>query len=92
MMKEVLAKLAPGGRMVYATCSLEPEENEQIVREAMLRTTSIRTVSGLNALQARLRADAPGAELFDAEGFFRTFPAETGTDGFFAAVLERSAW
>jgi 16S rRNA (cytosine967-C5)-methyltransferase len=91
MLKEALAKLASGGRMVYATCSLEPDENEQTVREAILQTAGVRVAAGRGVLQPWLRAGASAAELFDAETFFRTFPPESGTDGFFAAVLERSA-
>jgi 16S rRNA C967 or C1407 C5-methylase (RsmB/RsmF family) len=37
-----------------------------------------------------LRPGVPATSLFDRDGFFRTFPPESGTDGFFAAALERS--
>ena len=37
-----------------------------------------------------IRSDTDAASLFDAEGFFRTFPPESGTDGFFAAVVEQT--
>jgi 16S rRNA (cytosine967-C5)-methyltransferase len=102
MLGHALQMLAPGGRLVYATCSLEPEENEQVVQEALatqpnigpnIRTNirpGIRVVSGLAALEPHLRAGAAGAPLFDAQGFFRSFPPDTQTDGFFAAVLERA--
>ena len=91
MLSQALAKLAPGGRLVYATCSLEPEENEQTVGEAISQDAGVRIVSGLAALDPWLRAGAAAAPLFDSDWFFRTFPPESGTDGFFAAVLERSA-
>jgi 16S rRNA (cytosine967-C5)-methyltransferase len=90
MLIQALAKLGRGGRLVYATCSLEPEENEQTIREAISQEAGVRVVPGRTALQPRLRAGAAAASLFDADGFFRTFPPESGTDGFFAAVLERS--
>ena len=90
MLSQALARLAPGGRLVYATCSLEPEENEQTVRESIAQDARVRIVPGKLALKPWLRAGAAAASLFDANGFFRTFPPESGTDGFFAAVLERS--
>ena len=34
ILSQALTRLAPGGRLVYATCSLEPEENERVVEEA----------------------------------------------------------
>jgi 16S rRNA (cytosine967-C5)-methyltransferase len=91
MLRQALAKLGRGGRLVYATCSLEPEENEQVVREVISEDAGVRIVPGSTALQPWLRdGAAPASLLFDADGFFRTFPPESGTDGFFAAILERS--
>lgn len=74
----------PGGLLVYATCSLEPEENEDRVREFLDRHADF----------AREAAPAdpglPGGVL-DAEGQLRVLPWRTGTDGSFAARLRRRA-
>jgi 16S rRNA (cytosine967-C5)-methyltransferase len=89
MLRQALISLSPGGRLLYATCSLEAEENEQVVREVISQDRSLRIADCAEALGPWLRAGAEPGSLFDAEGFFRTFPPESGTDGFFAAALQR---
>jgi 16S rRNA (cytosine967-C5)-methyltransferase len=74
-----LSRLAPGGRLIYSTCSLEPEENEQVV-DAVLSTPAFRRVPIDDLLQSLatsgvLREDAalltpptePGAPRLDSE-------------------------
>ncbi|MCU1319634.1 MAG: Fmu (Sun) domain protein [Edaphobacter sp.] len=85
-----LKRLAPGGRLVYSTCSLEPEECEQVV-EAVGEALSLRRVpvEGLIADLAQrgiLREELTSAVRDDA---LRTLPGVHGCDGFFAVVLER---
>jgi 16S rRNA (cytosine967-C5)-methyltransferase len=91
MLTRALAALAPGGRLVYATCSLEPEENEAVIERVRRENSGIRLVSGEPALQRHLQPGRQAGRLFGDHRFFRTFPPETGTDGFFAAILERSS-
>jgi 16S rRNA (cytosine967-C5)-methyltransferase len=76
--------------VVYSTCSLEPEENEQVVAEVIAEAPEWRVASGQPALAAHLRDAATAEKFFAADGFLRTFPPDHGTDGFFAAVLARS--
>jgi 16S rRNA (cytosine967-C5)-methyltransferase len=96
ILRSALKRLAPGGRLVYATCSLEVEENEQVV-EAVASETGLRRVA-VGPLLAKLvetgvvREDV-GAMLIDSgvrDGTLRTLPGVHGCDGFFAAILERS--
>jgi 16S rRNA (cytosine967-C5)-methyltransferase len=70
--------LAAGGKLIYSTCSVEREENEEVVQRFL----------DANAQFRLLKTDAPIACL-TAEGFVRTFPHQHGTDGFFAAVIEK---
>ncbi|MGH9687258.1 MAG: 16S rRNA (cytosine(967)-C(5))-methyltransferase RsmB [Candidatus Acidiferrales bacterium] len=92
LLQIALAQVAPGGRLVYSTCSMEPEENELVVAEVLASDTSVRLVTSEESAQIVAPSLAPGiaaTALFDANGFFRTSPAAQGTDGFFSAVLTR---
>jgi 16S rRNA (cytosine967-C5)-methyltransferase len=90
LLRNALAHLAPGGRLVYSTCSLEPEENEDVVREVLQSAgASFRIADPSNAIQELLRESVPLDGVICADGFFRTFPPLHGTDGFFAAAIER---
>ena len=83
MLKNALPLLARGGRLVYATCSLEPEENEQVVEAAL------GTIPGYRLLtREELSSEFPAfTALFDARGYFRTRPDLHEMDGFFAAAI-----
>ncbi len=83
MLQRAAACVAPGGRLVYATCSSEPEENEGVV-DAFLATTS--GFAPLHAAQATARLDP---RLVDLRGHLRTQPHLHRLEAFFGAVLER---
>jgi 16S rRNA (cytosine967-C5)-methyltransferase len=89
LLKNGLANLAPHGRLIYSTCSLEPEENELVVNEVLGGAHGeFRVVSPRSALLRILRDGVTVESLVDADGFFRTWPPAHGTDGFFAAAIE----
>jgi len=91
ILSHALRNLAPGGRLVYSTCSLEAEENEQVIERVLDENRQLRAIPSKEAagiLAPHLARGVEAAKLFDAKGFFRTFPPEHNTDGFFAAILE----
>ncbi len=92
ILRSAIANLAPGGKLVYSTCSLEREENEDVVEQALAQSSSPRRVSAsetMQILQPRLAAGITASDLLDELGQFHTFPGEQKTDGFFAAILEK---
>ena len=70
-----------GGRIIYVTCSVLPEEDEDRVAAFLARRPdfSVRPVSVPPDL----------ADQITSEGYLRLTPRSSGTDGFFVAVLER---
>jgi 16S rRNA (cytosine967-C5)-methyltransferase len=75
--------LKPGGRLVYATCSILPEENEAIV-DAFLAGKSGFVPLSCNSLLAAQRIELQTGERL------RLWPHRQGTDGFFAAAFQRA--
>lgn len=73
----------PGGRLVYATCSLLPEENEEQVAAFLAAHPAFHLVP--------LREAAPGLAGSAHPDYLSLTPARHATDGFFAAVMERKA-
>jgi 16S rRNA (cytosine967-C5)-methyltransferase len=81
--------LKPGGRLVYATCSLLPAENEDVVAafQAEMPDWQPLNANGLLTQAGVARAD----ELVTPAGHLRLWPHRHATDGFFAAAWERPA-
>ncbi len=78
--------LKPGGRLVYATCSVLPEENEATVQDFLAAHPDFEAV---DAAQELARLKVPEAAFLCEGGHLRLWPHRHGTDGFFAAVIVR---
>jgi 16S rRNA (cytosine967-C5)-methyltransferase len=72
----------PGGRLVYATCSLLDEENDAIVEQFLTQHQDFELVP-MNEVLAEQKIE------LDMQGYLKMLPHKHHTDGFFAAVLTR---
>ena len=95
ILRAALRAVRPGGRVVYSTCSLEPEENEQVIAAVLAedpkaRLASLRTY--IDALNDQKVLTSEGAERLRSrlthEGALRLLPGSVATDGFYVAAME----
>ncbi len=73
--------VGPGGRLVYATCSLLPDENERVVEAFLNARTDFESVDAETVLRSQ-GVQLPGR-------YLQLHPHQHGTDGFFGACLRR---
>jgi 16S rRNA (cytosine967-C5)-methyltransferase len=76
--------LKPGGALVYATCTTEPEENEDVISSFLSGVGKEFVIDNSASILPET-----AARLVDKTGFFRTFPREPEMDGFFGARMVR---
>ena len=84
LLRRVAPTVVPGGRLIYSTCSSEPEENEEVVAAFLGEQVDFRVlpITSLERLGDAIRG------LSTAAGHFRSQPS-AGLEAFFGAVLER---
>ena len=97
ILRAALRAVRPGGRVIYSTCSLEPEENEQVVAAALAEFPNARPIPLHSQIESLLAAGiltASGAQRLHGcltpEGALRLLPGVFHTDGFFIALIERT--
>lgn len=93
ILRAALGQLAPGGRALYSTCSLEREENEAVIEEVLRDSSEFE----LRDCRQELERLCSTGELVWSDldsllsgTFLRTIPGVQPCDGFFAARVERS--
>lgn len=84
MLANAAQVVRPGGRLVYATCSSEPEENEMIVADFLAHHP------GFSLVSPHTVHSSIDATLIDENGYLRTEPDRHSLELFFGAVFERS--
>jgi 16S rRNA (cytosine967-C5)-methyltransferase len=92
ILRSALTRVAPGGRLIYSTCSLEKEENENVVEEALKDNSTFRILdvrSELDRLKSERVLTWPDLASLTRGPFLRTLPGIHPCDGFFAAILEK---
>jgi len=85
MLDQLVPLLKPSGILVYAVCSMEPEENESVIHAFLNSHQDF----AIDKTGGQLHGKA--ALLVDEHGFFRTFPHQHPMDGFFAVRLKRNS-
>jgi len=95
ILKRALQLCKPGGRVVYATCTFAPEENEMVV-EAVLRELQPQITAQIAKLTVPDFTCSPGLSEWQGQRFrddmphaIRIYPHQNDTGGFFIAVIDK---
>jgi 16S rRNA (cytosine967-C5)-methyltransferase len=92
-----MKRVAAGGRLIYSTCSLESEENEEVVEAALAAEPAgpdsgfrlLNCSAELEHLREKSELVYPDIASLTRGPYLRTLPGVHPCDGFFAAILQR---
>lgn len=92
ILRSALAQVGPGGRLIYSTCSLEKEENEDVVDEVLADNPCFRLLDcRLELERMKTAGDLTWSDAALTRGLYlRTLPGVHPCDGFFAAILQKA--
>jgi 16S rRNA (cytosine967-C5)-methyltransferase len=93
ILRSAMNQVAARGRLIYSTCSLEPEENEAVIEQALHANSSFRIVDcqeELLRLQQEGQLVVENVSSLTHGPYLRTIPGVHACDGFFTAILERN--
>jgi 16S rRNA (cytosine967-C5)-methyltransferase len=93
ILQSAMQRVSPGGTIVYSTCSLEREENSNVVEKALSVDHSFRILEcrvELQRLRSRGELRWKDIDSLTSGPYLRTIPGVHPGDGFFAAILEKS--
>jgi 16S rRNA (cytosine967-C5)-methyltransferase len=92
VLRSGLAQVGLGGRVIYSTCSLEKEENEEVIEQVLGDQQSFRLVdcgTELDRLKTEGELTWPDTSSLTLGPYLRTVPGIHRCDGFFAAIVEK---
>jgi 16S rRNA (cytosine967-C5)-methyltransferase len=97
ILTSALRAVKRGGRVVYSTCSLEPEENEEVIAAVLAESRGARLISMAPCIESLQRGGIVGAESAERllkcvtpEGTLLLLPGNLPTDGFFIAMIKKT--
>lgn len=93
ILESAMSRVVPGGRLIYSTCSLEREENSRVVERALPSDPSFQLLDCRAELE-KLRGEGD-LVLKDLDSilsgkYLQVLPGRHATDGFFAAIMEKT--
>ncbi|MDP7100484.1 MAG: rRNA cytosine-C5-methylase, partial [Rhodospirillales bacterium] len=89
IMTQAADLVIPGGRLIYATCSVLPSENEDQITWFLESHSDFKALPVPKIWQAAVGTDCPDTDSI-GDTYLSLTPARHDTDGFFAAVLEKT--
>ena len=89
ILQAAMKQVSQGGRIIYSTCSLEPEENEQVIEKALAVDDGFRLIDCRERIEELQDELVWQGESLLSGPYLRTIPGVHPCDGFFAAIIAR---